>query len=208
MKKAFTLIEFLIVIIVIGVLAAAILPRTRSNSLQEGAMEFISAIKYTQHLAMISDKYDPTDPTWYQERWQFLYGKSNDTNQKFAISIFSDFVGTHSGHPDPVEIAVNPLNTTQLMSGGFSGTLNWEDANATRRLNLGETYGITNITRTTSCGAGRISFDNKGRPFTGDSSNWNSSTENALRIQCKFTIFKDSESIDVFIEPETGYIHL
>jgi len=211
MKKAFTLIELVIVLVVIGILSAAILPRTKSNSLREAAIEFISAIQYTQHLAMISDKYNPTDENWYKGRWQFLYSKSNssarDTGGYYAITVFSDSGSDQGGKPEITEMALNSLIKSKLMSGGYSGELDWEDSQATKKLNIGYTYGITDITYS-GCGGQRIAFDNKGRPFIGDDSSWNSSTDGILTTQCIFTLKKDSDEIKIYIEPETGYTHL
>ena len=211
MKKAFTLIELIMILVVIGILSSAIIPRMNSNSLDKAAMEFLSSIRYTQHLAMISDKYDPSNENWYKERWQFIYGYGTEsgrgTGGYYALSIFSDLAGTHSGKPDLVEMAISPLNKSQLMSGGYSGILDWEDSRATKRLNIGYTYGITNITYS-GCGGQRISFDNKGRPFKGNDKNWTSSVDGILTTQCIFTLHKNSESINIYIEPETGYTHL
>lgn len=73
MRKAFTMLELVFVIVVIGILAAAIIPSTRTNPAQEAAIQLLSHIRYTQHLAMIDDKYDAANPTWFQERWQIAF---------------------------------------------------------------------------------------------------------------------------------------
>ena len=62
MKKAFTMLELVFVIVVIGILAAAIIPSTRTNPAQEAAIQLLSDIRYTQHLAMIDDKYGQNTP--------------------------------------------------------------------------------------------------------------------------------------------------
>ena len=77
MKKAFTLIEIVFVIVIIGILAVVIIPRTERDPLREAAIQIVSDIRYTQHLAMIDDKYDSTDSNWYRNRWQLLFGKSS-----------------------------------------------------------------------------------------------------------------------------------
>ena len=61
-KKAFTLLEIVFVIVVIGILATVILQRRQDNSLREAALQLISDIRYTQHLALTDDKYNPKDP--------------------------------------------------------------------------------------------------------------------------------------------------
>ncbi len=73
MKKAFTLLELVFVLVVIGILAAVILPRTSADSAVEAALELQSSIRYTQHLAMQDDKFDATDNTWFRNRWQIVF---------------------------------------------------------------------------------------------------------------------------------------
>jgi len=76
MKKAFTMLELVFVIVVIGILAAAIIPSTRTNPAQEAAIQLLSDIRYTQHLAMIDDKYGQNTPgnvDWFQKRWQIVF---------------------------------------------------------------------------------------------------------------------------------------
>jgi len=73
MKKAFTMIELVFVIVVIGILATAIIPRTRTNHNAETAIDLMSKIRYTQHLAMINDKYDRSDDEWFMKRWSIVF---------------------------------------------------------------------------------------------------------------------------------------
>ena len=201
------MLELVFVILVIGILASVIIPRTKTNSLQEAAIQLVSDIRYTQHLAMIDDKYDSTDSNWYRNRWQLLFGRSEYTDGKYAYTIFSDYLATSQGNPELTEIAVNPLDRNKLLSGGYSGELDWKDPQATKKLNIGYSYGVVAIS-THNCGAKRIAFDNLGRPFKGNDSSWNSSTDGILKKQCIFTLHGENETINIYIEPETGYVHL
>ena len=91
MKKAFTMIELVFVIVVIGILAAVIIPSTKTNPAQEAAVQLLSHIRYTQHLAMIDDKYDAANANWFQNRWQIrftgdTYSIVSDNNTNFAVN--------------------------------------------------------------------------------------------------------------------------
>ncbi len=208
MKKAFTMIELVFVIVVIGILAAVIIPNTRTNPLYEAATQLVSHIRYTQHLAMVDDKFNANDSNWYKNKWQLLFGKSNtgskNTGNYYAYTIFSDYLGTSAGNPELAEMAINPLDNTKVLSGGYSGEIDWEDSQATKKLNIGYSYGVDNVTQS-GCGAKRISFDNLGRPFQGDDSSWTSSVDGILNAVCTFTLHKGSDTVSISIQPETGY---
>ncbi|WP_300367295.1 prepilin-type N-terminal cleavage/methylation domain-containing protein, partial [Hydrogenimonas sp.] len=51
-KNAFTMLELIIVIVVVGILSAIMIPRFSDDKLREAADQIMSHIRYTQHLAM------------------------------------------------------------------------------------------------------------------------------------------------------------
>ena len=100
MKKAFTMIELVFVLVVIGILAAAIIPRMRTNPVQEAAIDLVSKIRYTQHLAMSDDKYERTGK-WYRNRWQIVF-----TDNTYSIE--------HKNNDDSYDYAKDPLNRKDI----------------------------------------------------------------------------------------------
>ena len=85
-KSAFTMLELVFVIVVIGILSAIFIPRFGQNKLSDAANQLISSIRYTQHLALIDDEYNASNTNWYQNRWtidlcgaQYRVARSNDT---------------------------------------------------------------------------------------------------------------------------------
>ncbi len=211
MKKAFTMMELIFVIVVIGILAAVVIPRTGSNKLHEAAIQVVSHIRYTQHLAMVDDKFDAADATWYEKRWQIIFGASAYTggNNKPAYTIFSDTSGT--GQPDISEMAINPLDSSKMLSGGYSGILYSTDSRATKEMNLSY-YGITGYSLAGGCSGARVSFDHLGRPIKGDLSSmtgaYSAGTQRLITSQCTITLTDSSGSVVIAIEPETGYAHI
>jgi len=212
MKKAFTMLELVFVIVVVGILAAAIIPNTKTNPLQEAAIQLLSDIRYTQHLAMVDDKYDSEDGSWYKRRWQLLFGTSDTyTNGLVAYSIFSDS-GTFSGNPGISELAKNPQSSDKLMTGGYAGVINYEtDSRVTRKMNLGASYGITSVTASNCGGANRIAFDHLGRPIKGDISDdaapyiSSGTTSSLLTTNCNIILSDGNNNITIRITPETGF---
>jgi prepilin-type N-terminal cleavage/methylation domain-containing protein len=221
MKKAFTMLEFLIVLVVIAILAVAIIPDMKSNKLREAAVQVVSHIKYTQHLAMVDDKFDINNNQWYKTRWQIIFANYTHENplveNNVAYSIFSD-KATFSGKPDISEIAKDTSNLNTILSGGHSN-LNDINRNALNsRLSLSDTYGIMSYKLSGGCGGSRISFDNMGRPIKGDLSSSIKSYQSTKIIKNKCIIdlcttnncndASISEKISMAIEPETGYAHI
>jgi len=212
MKKAFTMLELVFVVVVIGILAAFIIPSTKTNPLQEAAIQLISHIRYTQHLAMIDDKYDSSDSEWHKGRWQIVFSNNVKTNNHEAYTIFSDSSG-YSGDPSVTEIAKNPQNDNLLMSGGYTGTvkldINHKSFIGMKKLNIGMSYGINDISLDGGCSYSRISFDYLGRPFTGDQKTmtgpYSAGTQRLITSVCNIIISSDTGSITITIEPETGY---
>jgi len=225
-KKAVTLIELIFVIVIIGILSAVIAPSFTRPTLVEAANQVVSHIRYTQHLAMIDNKFNPTDEFWYRERWKIQFGKSKTrtrhTNDEYAYSIYSDkigFSGGHSGKPNLTEMAKNPLNSSQYLSGGFSGSLHYKDKRAMKTLNIGIKYGIRDVKFKNGCSRGTgIAFDYLGRPIRGDISKMDKAytITNIINNQCKIYLCLDrpcdltdkDKHIVIAIEPETGYTHI
>ena len=223
MKKAFTLLELVFVIVVIGILAAMIIPSTRTNPLQEAAIQVLSDIRYTQHLAMVDDKYDPSNldsagvTKWYKERWQIIFSSNTNSDGQMGYTIFSDTSGDSTGHPNEIEIAIDPNNVNRRMTGGYTGDINL-DINGVnflgmKKLNLGRSYGVGNVTFSNSCdGANgsskRISFDHMGRPLQGDISTNVMALENDDLIQSDCDILlthENGDTITIRVEEETGF---
>lgn len=214
------MIELVFVIVVIGILAAVIIPNTKTNPLQEAAIQLLSHIRYTQHLAMVDDTFNKNDANWYKKRWQIVFINSTNANNNYAYTIYSDHIGGSTGDPNLAEIAINPENSNQLMTGGSSGGEAALDYNhpsfpGMKKLNLGMSYGITNILFSAECsvsGSKRIAFDYLGRPIKGKlgSAGGGGNTtayedDNLIQNNCDITLTDGSASVIIRILPETGY---
>jgi len=212
MKKAFTILELVFVIVVVGIIAAVVIPSTKTNPLEEAAVQLLSDIRYTQHLAMVDDKYDANDDEWYRARWQLIFYKGINANRVPSYTVFSDN-STYTGDPSINEIAINPLNKNLLMSGGYSGStrLNINHSNfiGTKNMNLGMRYGVKGYRLSGGCSGARISFDHLGRPLRGDLSTmddpYKAGTQRLIVSDCNITIQNESDSISIILNAETGY---
>ncbi|MBT5934159.1 prepilin-type N-terminal cleavage/methylation domain-containing protein [Sulfurimonas sp.] len=215
MKKAFTMIEFVFVIVVIGIIAAVVIPSIRTNPLQEAAIQLLSHIKYTQHLAMVDDKYDASDADWYKGRWQLVFSNSKFTDYVPAYTIFADrdWGSGYGGDAIENEMAKNPENSNQVMTGGYGSTAAIDYTNAgykgMKKLNLGKSYGVLGVNLDGGCKKSRIAFDHLGRPLQGDQSSmtgpYSAGSQRLIVADCNVTLSNESDQVSIIIRPETGY---
>ncbi len=225
MKKAFTMIELVFVIVVVGIISAMIAPNFQRNSLREAADQLISHIRYTQHLAMMDDKYNPSDSKWFLGRWtlrfqqNLVYTSSLPPIKTYSnvwdYSIYSDIPNYVGHHPDLNGLAKNPSNTQQYLSGGYDNVLHVMDDKSMKNLRLGDKYGVTNVAFSGGCRSNilYINFDYLGRPsnsFPGASPYEIPSPgyHKLLEQACKITLSDGSKNLTIAIEPETGYAHI
>ena len=73
MKKAFTLLELIFVVVIAGILAFVLIPKSSDTKLLESANQLISHIRYAQQLALNNDQFDPNDENWYKKMWRIEF---------------------------------------------------------------------------------------------------------------------------------------
>lgn len=211
------MIELVFVIVVIGILAAVIIPNTRTNPLQEAAVQLLSHIRYTQHLAMVDDVFDADDSIWYKKRWQLVFSNAVKPNSTVAYTIFSDTatgVGTSvAGDADISEVAINPQNRTKRLTGGYASAIRSTHAQVTKKLNLQLSYGIDRVDFDDGCNGGlRLFFDNNGRPMKGDQDSmtgaYSAGTQRLITSACTIVLFSAENNISITVQPETGYANI
>ena len=225
MKKAFTLIELVFVIIVIGILSSLAMSNFNRPTLIEVANQLVSHIRYTQHLAMMDNKFDVNDPTWFKARWQIKFFNNAGSDNQWSYTIYSDWTLTHTGNPDKIEIARNPLDQSKYLTGGTSGTslIAYSDSESTKELNIGHKYGIKDVEFRDGCRSNVrfIHFDSLGRPLNSFSSalpyevespGWHKLIDSACVIDLCLvddcSLAMDDEKISIEIKAETGYVHI
>ena len=224
MKHAFTMLELIFVIVIVGILSVMIAPSFQGNNLRQAADQLVSHIRYTQHLAMMDNKFSTTDSNWFLERWtirikeNLVYSGGYTPNGTFSdvwsYTIYND--KSHDGNPNLSEMAINPLNVSQYLSGGYNNTLHMDDVSSMGEMRLGEEYGINAVTFTGGCRNDTqfIHFDYIGRPFNSFPNNntayqvgtpgWH----RLLTLPCDIILSSGSDSETIRIEPETGYTHI
>ena len=199
--KAFTMLELVFVIVVLGILAALALPRMDRDLRQEAADNILSAIRYTQHLALNDDKTDPFNPNWQQELWTIRF----QTNGSF-YTISSN--ANHGANVNHDEAAIDPINGKYIYSS--DSTI---DNDESPNIFLSKKYGVKSVDFTVG-GANateHIAFDHLGRPFKSGIYSLVTPYAGYMTADCNITIdFEDDDINDLIItiEKETGYAYI
>jgi len=217
MKKAFTMLELVVVIVVIGIIAAAALPRINDDHIAEAADQVMSHIRYTQHLAMQDSKFDPTDANWFRKRWSITFTRASfcGGSSEWRYSVYYDRSATGNLNSAD-EVARDPLDPSKFMSSGWAGISESNCANASSKYSLANKFGITNVSLGGVCGKNNlqtISFDEFGRPMQGVSTTGTSATRGYDRLvhsgqNCQIVLSTSKKTATITIAPETGFLQV
>ena len=207
MKKAFTMIELIFIIVVVGILAAVAIPRIDRDNLIELVDQVTTHIRYTQQLAMMDNVYDGSDEHWYRGYWRIQFSDSADGGDGWKYSVYKDLPGYSGNLNSEREVARDPQNEQRFLTSEASGfSANTDSKKMNKKLNLKNTYDIQKIDFDKNCGGQTIAFDSKGRPH-GAPQNAKNPYDKVLHTPCIIT-FTDSggRSIQIAVQPETGFI--
>lgn len=200
-KHAFTMMELVFVIVVIGILAATIIPRLERDTLYEAGEQLLSHIRYTQHLAMIDNVYDDKDVDWYRSMWQIKFSDCSGSGIYYVVYSDKD----QAGNADEVETAIDPTSHKRL----YSSTSCTANDRYESSVILTDEYGLDDVILEGGCFSKNgntnkyVAFDHMGRPFFSVTS-----ASDVVTTPCAITIVDGDENATITITPETGYAHI
>ena len=196
--SAFTMLELIFVIVVLGILSALAMPRLERDLRQEAKDNLLSAIHYTQHLALTDDKTNPNDGNWQKKLWMIQFVQFGG---KLRYRIGADTNG--GGAINKVEAAIDPINGKYIYNNSTS-----LQSDESPNIFIGKTYGINSLSLSGGCTSQHIAFDNLGRPFNGITTATNDYSK-YMTSDCTMTFgFASSDLSDLIITiaQETGYV--
>jgi len=214
-KQAFTMLELVMVIVVLGILAALAMPRIERDIRQEAAEDILSAIRYTQHLALMDDVKGENGSTatsdvfknsWHRSLWSFGFqGCSDDGIFYFVASDTS-----RQGNIDAGEEAMDPSNGLPMNGLNTSPCESDVQNGVSPNIFITNKYGISdgNIAYSGGCGAVQyIAFDYMGRPHTAIRGSTTPNYATVLQSDCNLTFSFDGgyDPFSIIIERETGH---
>jgi len=201
------MLELVIVIVVLGILAALAIPRMERDLRQEAADNILSAIRYTQHLALTDDKHKFNNAQWQRSFWQIQFESCAGGDLFYTIGSDDENYG---GDIDEKEAILDPANGKKVFWRNTDSCTNGGDSDTSPNIFLTKKYGITSVSGSGGCnGVQYIGFDHLGRPHIGfsasDSPNYASYMNSVCTLE--FTL-AEGDPIQISIQPETGYAQI
>ncbi len=193
-KTAFTMIEAIIVIVVMGIIAAVAIPRLENDSRQEVADQILSDIRYTQHLALTDDVTNPNNVNWQRAFWSIRF-VNDGGNWIYGIGSDKDLGGNFNGN----EYAIDPLSGLPMNGNNTSN-----DSSVSPKTKIFK-KGISAIAFSAPCGGSTIGFDRFGRPHQGFFGSTSPNYNSVLNAACNITFTHPNGNFIIRINPETGY---
>jgi prepilin-type N-terminal cleavage/methylation domain-containing protein len=209
-KLAFTMIELVFVIVVLGILASLAMGRMERDLRQEAASTILSHIRLTQQFAMNDNKHrSDNDAKWQRAYWQFGF-RACGTSVAYRVGSDISLGGGGVNGIGTTEAGIDPVDGKYLRTASCS-----ENAtNESPSVLITKKYGILNsgVVQSGGCSSRSISFDYLGRPHTNAGYN-NPDFTHIMTEDCNFTftLQTDQDSIDgddtfsIIIEAETGH---
>ncbi len=197
------MIEVIIAITLLSILALYAIPRLDRGYRQEAKDNLLSAIRYTQHLALTDNKTNPFDLIWQKRLWKIRFSTSNISNRAFFYTISSDI--NANGSISKNETALDPANGKYMYNNNADSTIHEDES---QNIFIGKKYGITDMTFTGGCISQHIAFDQIGRPHNSigtATNNYSKYMTSDCTITIKFSKKKITPLI-ITIEKETGYV--
>ncbi len=221
MKKhnAFTMIELIVVIVVLGILAAYSIPRIKRDTRAEAIEHMLTMIRYTQNLALHDSKHKRDDSKWQRGYWRLKINQCYNGGLYYIIGTDDDV----NGGIDRYEAAIDPSNGKQT----FWISLKPCPKNSTDALNrdvspnifITQRYGINKVSfkckrykdSAKYTTVKHIGFDDFGRPYVSNTDVNTPAHKGVAVDDCSIKFEFEDSSIDSFkiiIPNETGFAYL
>lgn len=159
-QKAFSMIELVFVIVVMGILASLAMPRMDRDLRQEAIDSVMADIRLAQRMAVSDHRHDVDNSGWQKSYWQWRVEKCDNGNLYYIVG--SD--NNYNNSITQAESAIDPYNQKYLFasSGDYCVTDEASSANSDRVL-LTKKFGISSATMNDKCTSSHIAFDELGR---------------------------------------------
>ena len=219
--NAFTMIELIVVLVVLGIIATYSIPRLKRDTRVEAMTQMLHMIRYTQNLALHDSKHLRNNSTWQRAYWKFKIYKCTNNDIFFGIGTNKDLILSSPNDISISEAAIDPSNGKPLIWD--TGTpcpkndTSAEASNVSPNIFISQKYGINDVIfndcpiykgDNNTSDVKHIGFDSFGRPHKSFTASIKPNHWGYAVGVCSIAFkFKDT-SINPFsidIDNETGY---
>lgn len=203
MKKSFTLLELILVILLLSFLTTLFIPKKIDNSLDELKDRIILQMKHLRYKSLINNKYDKEDSLWFKKRWTFKFFRCSKNVGGFYYVMYSD--ENKKGKPNLEESIKDPLSNKYIYSSNKCEETN----NTSKYVLITKKFHIQdiNISCNSTSSIGQISFGNDGKVYSKLSSEDNNHNDYEIEEKCTITMKNSkNDEVKIYIENKTGYI--
>jgi len=204
-KNGFTMIELVMVVVVLGIIAALAIPRMQRDLKQEAADTILSDIRYAQHMAINDYRENPEKDKWQRSFWQVKIERcADDTGLFIMVGADKDY----QGDINKVEAATDPSNGKPMFWAN-SDCSDGGDGTVSENIFLTKKFGVKDIDVSGGCSGQHIGFDHLGRPHVSFSGSDNPDYSSYMANACDMTFaLKTDTNFTIRILPETGYAYI
>ncbi len=203
-RCAFTLLELVFVIVILGIIASLAIPRLDRDLKQEAADTILSHIRYTQHLALSDNKHKFNKRKWQRAFWEITFESCSGGDLFIGVGTDMDY----AGDTDRNEAATDPANGKPMFWLNTSSCGYDDDTTAASdTIFITKKFGISSVSAKGGCaGLKHIGFDYLGRPHVSFSGSKEPDNSSYMSSECAFTFtMSDGDTFDISIQSETGY---
>ena len=203
MKKSFSLLELVIVILLLSILYTVFIPKSKISKIDEATNRLILYLKQIRYQAMIDNKYDENSSLWYKSRWTMKFFRCRKDQEGIYYVIYSD--KNKTGHPSIEDTLKDPLTNKNIYSSNYC----LEKNENSKYVLLSKYYGIKdiNISCNNTSSIGQISFSSNGKLYSKLSNNENEANEYEIVNKCYLELISvDNEIRTIELEPKTSHI--
>jgi len=204
MKKSFSLLELILVILLLSILYTLFIPKTKIDNLEELKKNITLQIKHLRNKALIDSKYINSDNKWQKQNWTIKFFRCNRSVGGLYYIIYSDTNKT--GHPNQIESLKDPLTNKYI----FSSKTCVENEKNSKYTLLTKNFNIQNVNL--SCNStdslGQLSFSYNGNIYSKLTNNINKQEDYELKEPCILEFIDEkNQKIEIKIENKTGYVN-
>jgi prepilin-type N-terminal cleavage/methylation domain-containing protein len=205
-KNGFTMIELVMVVVVLGIIAALAIPRMERDLSQEAADTILSDIRYAQHMAINDYRENPMNGNWQRSFWKVQIEHCSDGAMFITIGADKNY----GAGIDKNESAIDPANGKPMFWQNTSSCSNGGNDTVSENIFITKKFGVESIATTGGCvGVQHIGFDHLGRPHVKFSRSDSPNYSSYMPSLCDMTFgMKTGDSFTIRILPETGYAYI